>query len=89
VTSAGAHAAFSNSGPWVSVAAPGDDGTSFAAPHVAAAAARVWAANPSLTARRVAAILRETASRHGTRTDAVGFGVVDVSAALALVRSTR
>jgi subtilisin family serine protease len=89
VTSAGAHAAFSNSGPWVSVAAPGDDGTSFAAPHVAAAAARVWAANPGLTARRVAAILRETASGHGSRTDAVGFGVVDVSAALALVRSTR
>jgi subtilisin family serine protease len=83
------HAAFSNSGPWVSLAAPGEDGTSFAAPHVSAAAARIWAANPRLTARRIAAILRETATGHGARSDAVGFGIVDVSAALALARSTR
>ena len=86
VTSAGAHAVFSNTGPWVSVAALGDNGTSFAAPHVAAAAARVWEANPRLTARGVAAILRETASGRGTRTDELGFGVVDVAAALAQAR---
>ena len=35
----GAHAPFSNTGPWVSIAALGEEGTSFAAPVVAAAAA--------------------------------------------------
>src|SRR5580765_5798353 len=40
VTSDGEHAAFSNRGPWVSVAALGERGTSFAVPLVAAAAAR-------------------------------------------------
>lgn len=87
VTPTGAHAAFSNSGPWVSVAAPGANGTSFAAPHVAAAAARIWATNPHLTARRIASIVRETASGRGARTDDLGFGVVDVVAALALAES--
>jgi thermitase len=79
----GSHAPFSNTGPWVSIAAPGEHGTSFAAPLVAAAAARLWRANPSLTARRVAAILRETASGRGTRTDTLGYGVLDPAAALA------
>jgi len=79
----GSHAPFSNTGPWVSIAALGQRGTSFAAPLVAAAAARVWRANPALTARQVAAILRETASGRGTRTDQLGYGVVDLSAALA------
>src|SRR5580765_3346231 len=38
----GTRALFSNTGPWVSVAAPGEAGTSFATPLVSAAAARVW-----------------------------------------------
>jgi subtilisin family serine protease len=79
---------FSDTGPWVSVAALGEDGTSFAAPLVAAAAARVWAANPALTASRVAAILRDTASGRGVRTNELGFGVIDVLAAVARARST-
>jgi subtilisin family serine protease len=78
---------FSNTGPWVSVAAPGVDGTSFAAPLVSAAAAQVWQANPSLTARQVVTILKETASGHGTRTDALGFGVIDAASAVALARA--
>jgi subtilisin family serine protease len=58
-------------------------GTSFAAPQVAGAAALVWAANPSLTAQQVAEILKQTASGHGGWTPELGFGVVDVAAAVA------
>jgi serine protease len=87
VTSGGEHAAFSNRGPWVSVAALGERGTSLAVPLVAAAAARVWEANPRLTARRVVQVVEETASGRGTRTNALGYGVVDVDAALALARA--
>jgi subtilisin family serine protease len=88
VTRAGARALFSNTGPWVSVAAPGETGTSFAAPLVSAAAARVWAANPMLTARQVVSLLQETASGHGVRTDALGFGVIDVASAVASACAT-
>ena len=58
-------------------------GTSFAAPQVAGAAALVWAANPALTAQQVAQILKETASGDGRWTPDLGFGVVDVAAAVA------
>jgi thermitase len=78
----GRRALFSNTGPWVSIAAPGADGTSFAAPRVAAAAARVWQANPRLTARQVVRILEVTASGGGARNDELGFGVLDVGRAV-------
>jgi hypothetical protein len=58
-------------------------GTSFAAPQVAGAAALVWAANPSLNAQQVAQILKQTASGRGVWTPELGFGVVDVGAAVA------
>ena len=58
-------------------------GTSFAAPQVAGAAALVWAANPSLTGPQVAQILKETASGVGRWTPELGFGVIDVAAAVA------
>jgi subtilisin family serine protease len=58
-------------------------GTSFAAPQVAAAAALVWGARPSLTPRQVAQILKDTASGHGVWTPELGFGVIDVAAAVA------
>ena len=57
-------------------------GTSFAAPEVAGAAALVWAADPKLTAKQVTAILKQTASGHGSWTPALGFGVIDVAAAV-------
>ncbi len=57
-------------------------GTSFATPQVAGAAALVWAANPSLTASGVAAILKSTASGHGSWTPALGFGVIDIAGAV-------
>jgi subtilisin family serine protease len=85
----GAHAYFSNTGPWVSIAALGEQGTSFAAPLVSAAAARVWAANPRLTARQVVGALQQTASGGGVRNDDVGYGVLDVAAAVALARSVH
>jgi subtilisin family serine protease len=62
-------------------------GTSFAAPQVAGAAALVWAANPSLTAQQVAQILKQSASGHGTWTADLGFGIVDVAAAVAQAAS--
>jgi len=64
-------------------------GTSYAAPEVAGAAALVWAANPSLTAQQVAQILKQTASGHGRWTPQLGFGVIDVGAAVASAQSGR
>jgi len=58
-------------------------GTSFAAPQVAGAAGLVWAANPSLTAAEVAAILEQTASGGGAWDSEVGYGVLNVAAAVA------
>jgi subtilisin family serine protease len=64
-------------------------GTSFAAPQVAGAAALVWAANPSLTAQQVAQILKQTASGRGQWTPELGFGVVDVAAAVIRAQQGR
>ncbi len=89
-------ASFSGSGSWISLAAPGvnvygamrdgayghGSGTSFAAAEVSGAAALVWAANPSLTGREVAEILEETASGDGVWTPKLGYGIVDVDAAV-------
>ena len=108
----GARAGFSNTGSYVSLAAPGDtvfgalsgysdwspaplpgsraglygfsSGTSFATPEVAGAAALVWAANPALKARQVAAVLKQTASGGGNWTPELGYGVIDVAAAVEL-----
>jgi subtilisin family serine protease len=110
----GTRAAFSNTGSYLSVAAPGESvlgalsssathagfqavslpgslsglygygsGTSFAAPQVAGAAALVWAANPALGAGEVAQILKETAGGRGTWNPELGYGVIDVAAAVA------
>src|SRR6266566_4313176 len=111
-TQKGERAYFSNTGSYISLAAPGDSvfaalsgysdwsrlslpgsnagvygfssGTSFSAPEVAGAAALVWAANPALTARQVATVLKQTASARGTWNPSLGFGVLDAAAAVAL-----
>jgi subtilisin family serine protease len=57
-------------------------GTSFSAPQVAGAAALVWAAKPTATATEVAQILKQTASGRGAWNPALGFGVIDVAAAV-------
>jgi subtilisin family serine protease len=113
----GRPAPFSNTGSYISLAAPGVDvlgavsalsspadyprtqlagareglygfasGTSFATPEVSGAAALVWAANPALTAADVTRILKQTASGLGTWTKELGYGVIDVSAAVARAR---
>jgi serine protease len=64
-------------------------GTSFAAPQVAGAAALVWAADPALTAAQVSLILKETASGGGTWTPELGYGVIDVAAAVAKAEAMR
>ena len=110
----GGRAAFSNTGSYISLAAPGENvfsavssrspadsfprvalpgsragqygfgsGTSFAAPEVAGAAAVVWAANPKLHAVDVARLLKETAQGQGRWTPDLGYGVIDVAAAVA------
>lgn len=61
-------------------------GTSFAAPQVAGAAALVMAANPFLSAKEVAEILKESASGHGSWTPTLGYGVLDVAPAVALAQ---
>jgi serine protease len=59
------------------------NGTSFAAPQVAGAAALVWAANPTFAPSEVAAILKHTASGGGKWSPQLGWGVLDVAAAVA------
>jgi hypothetical protein len=83
----GYRAAYSNTGSYVSMMAPGgsgdgvdnheipvlkplggtgpDQGTSFAAPQVAAAAALILSVNPGLTANQVAELIRSSATQLG------------------------
>ena len=63
-------------------------GTSFASPQVAGAAALVWAANPQLRAAQVASILEQTASGRGSWNAELGYGVLDVAAAVAKAQTT-
>ncbi|HEY6961619.1 MAG TPA: S8 family serine peptidase [Gaiellaceae bacterium] len=105
----GRRAAFSSTGSWVDLLAPGVDvvgamptgaststfftpladtgygvgsGTSYAAPEVAGAAALVWAAAPSLDAAGVAQTIEASASGAGTWSQELGFGDLDVAAAV-------
>ncbi|MFF9120427.1 type VII secretion-associated serine protease mycosin [Streptomyces massasporeus] len=90
-------AAFSQSGEFVGVAAPGvdmistvpkgghcsDSGTSFSAPYVAGLAALIKAKHPDWTARQVVAQIEQTAERTTVGHDRlVGWGVVDPVRAL-------
>ncbi|GGW81500.1 type VII secretion-associated serine protease [Streptomyces lucensis JCM 4490] len=90
-------AAFSQSGDFVGVAAPGvdmistvpkgghcpDNGTSFSAPYVAGVAALIKAKHPRWTPREVVAQIEQTAERSIAGHDIrVGWGVVDPVRAL-------
>jgi subtilisin family serine protease len=111
----GSRANFSNTGTYLSLAAPGDNvfaaesadsdwpraqpswaspgyygwasGTSFSAPEVAGAAALVWGANPSLSARQVAQVLKQSASGGGWSPQ-LGWGRLDAAAAVRLAQTT-
>lgn len=93
-------ATFTTTSPYVDIAAPGvdipvadalssgwqtEDGTSFAAPIVAGAAAWLWTVRPDLDASQVAEILRETARDVAAPgyDEATGYGILDMTAALA------
>src|SRR5688500_16548518 len=60
------------------------DGTSMATPHVSAAAALIWSANPSWTNDEVRQALQVTAEDRGTagRDNAYGYGVIRAKLAL-------
>ncbi|MFE9403970.1 type VII secretion-associated serine protease mycosin [Streptomyces sp. NPDC006530] len=90
-------AAFSQSGAFVGVAAPGvdmvstvpggghcsDSGTSFSAPYVAGVAALIKAKHPAWTRREIVAQIQQTAERSVAGHDRlVGWGVVDPVRAL-------
>ncbi|MEU3371757.1 type VII secretion-associated serine protease mycosin [Streptomyces sp. NPDC006660] len=90
-------AAFSQSGAFVGVAAPGvdmistvpggghcaDNGTSFSAPYVAGVAALIKAKHPRWTQREIVAQIQQTAERSVAGHDRlVGWGVVDPVRAL-------
>jgi subtilisin family serine protease len=64
-------------------------GTSFAAPEVSGAAALVWAANPLLDADAVAQVLKDSASSQGMWSPELGWGVLDVTAAVARARGVQ
>ena len=112
----GIRAYFSNTGSYLSLAAPGYNvfaaesadapwpraqlpwaspgyygwasGTSFSAPQVAGAAALVWAANPRLTARQVAEVLKRSAAGTGWSPQ-LGWGRLDAASAVELALRTR
>ncbi|MFE0422796.1 type VII secretion-associated serine protease mycosin [Streptomyces sp. NPDC058953] len=90
-------AAFSQSGDFVDVAAPGvdmvttvplgghcvDNGTSFSAPYVAGIAALIKSKHPTWTPRQITAQIQQTAERSTPGRDRlVGWGVVDPVRAL-------
>ncbi len=94
----GRRSSFSETGSWIDLAAPGDDvasttvdggygtwrGTSFAAPHVSAAAALVLAARPHATPAQVRALLVNHSRDAGAPgfDELYGWGILDVGAAV-------
>lgn len=93
-------AGFSETGDYIGVTAPGvavvglsntngrlvtDDGTSFAAPYVAAVAAVLLQHDPGLSPKQLMKVLESTATGHGQWDDADGWGEVNPQAALQAV----
>jgi membrane-anchored mycosin MYCP len=93
-------AGFSETGGYIGVTAPGvaivglsntgrtlvtDDGTSFAAPYVAAVAAVLLQHDPGLSPKQLMKVLESTATGNGAWDDADGWGEVNPQAALQTV----
>lgn len=105
VNSIGTPSSFSSNGPFVDLAAPGENvvaqgprnttvrvsGTSFAAPYAASVAALVWAANPTLTNTQVIDILERTAHDAYVpgKDDYTGYGIIDPVAAIAAAKNAN
>ena len=99
----GAYLDFSEYGNAANIAAPGIDvlstwddgnyavesGTSMAAPHVAAAAALVIAADPALSGPQVTTLLRQTASPLGAGSSPIDGGFLNAGAAVQAAASHR
>jgi subtilisin family serine protease len=93
----GALSSSSNPSQWPRQTLPGStaglygyaSGTSFASPEVAGAAALVWAANPALKSTDVADILKQSASGNGGWNQDLGYGILDVAAAVARAQGVR
>jgi type VII secretion-associated serine protease mycosin len=95
-TQDGAVADFSETGPYIGVTAPGvavggifpdgkvwiDNGTSFAAPYVAALAALIIEKHPALSVNTIIKVLESTASGSGRWNSSQGWGEVNAQAAL-------
>jgi subtilisin family serine protease len=64
-----------------------EEGTSFASPYVVGAVALMRSVNDALTPDQVESILESTARRTGGRTSDLGWGVVDVGAAVRQART--
>jgi hypothetical protein len=99
-------ASFSSQSRFVDLSAPGqdmtvasaldqswqqEDGTSFASPLVAGAAAWVWTARPDLDASQLFEVMRRSATDIGApgRDDASGYGLLSVPAALTYAAPVR
>jgi len=94
---------FSEYGNAANIAAPGvnilstwydgnyavESGTSFAAPHVAAAAALVMAADPALSGPQVATLLQSTASALALGSSPINGGFLNVGAAVEAAAARR
>lgn len=92
-------ASFSDTGPFVDLAAPGvalystadgggyalASGTSFSAPMIAGIAALMWSANPNLRPTTIQSVLRSTATDAGAAgyDRSYGYGIVDAGEAVA------
>ena len=99
-----AHSAFSNTGRYLDVSAPGEgivsswgtsntayadaSGTSMATPYAAAVAALIIATTPKLSASRVKQIMRNTATHLGANT-VFGDGLINPTAAVLTARAYR
>ncbi|MBU7005975.1 S8 family serine peptidase [Phosphitispora fastidiosa] len=92
----------SNTGPWISVAAPGEkiystysyesyqflDGTTAASPYVAGAAALLLSKYPDLTPIEVKNQLEQTAQGNDFNEE-LGYGVIDLNAMLGAIEPMR
>jgi subtilisin family serine protease len=81
-----------NNGPLIQAGSAwycGKYGTSMASPYVVGAAALAWSARPELTASRLRALLRETATDLGLPANQQGAGLVNAEALLRRLLPSR